>query len=275
MQDLIIPPLPIVVTEVIKFDATDPKHGAADLEVIVAPDKGISADLLRVSNSAFYGRGGKVKTLKDALSILGIKATKNLVIFLSTKAMSANLKSETFKKYLNQFPIYCALYAQKIATETKHANMSDECFLGALLHSIGLNIMALSKQMHFSSMIEACEKNKWDILKLEKDSYGTTHVELGKQAAEKWNLPQHYHNLMNISVRSQPTELTELIMQITFIAAVISSSLLQIPLPEKATDNAKSVCALLTSDTTLISRLMLPAEFEKIKNHPFAQMAGL
>ncbi|MFO1525423.1 MAG: HDOD domain-containing protein [Turneriella sp.] len=69
-------PLPTIVAQVIGFDANNPKNSAADLEKLIVPDKAISAGLLRVSNSAFYGRSGKVKILRDALAVLGIKATK-------------------------------------------------------------------------------------------------------------------------------------------------------------------------------------------------------
>lgn len=274
MEELTIPPLPSVVLDVIKFDATNPKLGASDLERVVAPDRGISADLLRVSNSAFYGRSGKVKLLRDALAVLGIKATKNLVIYLSTRALAANVKSEMFKKYLNQFPIYCALYAQRLALESSHKNISDECFLGALLHTIGMNVMSLTKQLHYSSMLEACEKNKWDLKNLEKQSYGVTHVELGRKAAEKWQLPETYRRLMDVSLASDANTLLEPIDQVIFLAAYLSSAALAIPVPAAAKETMKLVCAKSGISESQVFRFSQPDIVEQIKQHPFAQMAG-
>lgn len=274
MEELTIPPLPSVVLDVIKFDANNPKLGASDLERVVAPDRGISADLLRVSNSAFYGRSGKVKALRDALAVLGIKATKNLVIYLSTRALAPNVKSEMFKKYLNKYPIYCALYAQRLALESIHKNIADECFLGALLHTIGMNVMAITKQLHYSSMLEACEKNKWDLKKLEKQSYGVTYVELGRKAAEKWQLPATLVRLMEVSLHSAPETLIEPIDRFTFLAAYLSSVVLAIPVPATAQATAKSLCSGLGVNEGLLTRYVQPEFVEQIRLHPFAQMAN-
>lgn len=274
MEEIAIPPLPTIVAQVIQFDANNPKNGAADLEKLVVPDKAISAELLRVANSAFYGRSGKVKILRDSLAVLGIKATKNLVIYLSTKTMAANYKSDTFKKYLNRFPIYAALVAQNIALETKLKPQADECFLAALLHSIGMNIMALQKQGHYSDMIDACEKNKWELSKLEKQSYGTTHTILGKRAAETWKLPDIFKRLMEISPTTEYTNLLDPLEKSTYLAGVIASVLLEIPVSEAAKTNAQRCYTDLGGTQNVLLRHASPDALTKIKAHPFAQLAA-
>jgi hypothetical protein len=60
-----IPPLPAVAARVMQFDPGSPNSSIATLERIISPDQGISAELLRVSNSAYYGRSGSIKTLRD------------------------------------------------------------------------------------------------------------------------------------------------------------------------------------------------------------------
>jgi len=274
MEEIAIPPLPTIVAQVIQFDANNPKNGAADLEKLVVPDKAISAELLRVANSAFYGRSGKVKILRDSLAVLGIKATKNLVIYLSTKTMAANYKSETFRKYLNRFPIYAALVAQNIALETKLKPQADECFLAALLHSIGMNIMALQKQGHYSDMIDACEKNKWELSKLEKQSYGTTHTILGKRAAETWKLPDIFKRLMEISPTTEYTNLLDPLEKSTYLAGVIASVLLEIPVSEAAKTNAQRCYTDLGGTQNVLLRHASPDALTKIKEHPFALLAA-
>lgn len=275
MEEIAIPPLPTIVAQVIQFDANNPKNGAADLEKLVVPDKAISAELLRVANSAFYGRSGKVKVLRDSLAVLGIKATKNLVIYLSTKTMSANYKSETFKKYLNRFPIYAALVAQNVALETKLKPQADECFLAALLHSIGMNIMALQKQGHYSDMIDACEKNKWELSKLEKQSYGTTHTTLGKRAAEAWKLPDVFKRLMEISPTTEYTNLLDPLEKTTYIASVVASALLGIPFPEEAKANVQRCYTDLGGTQNVLLRHGSPDALTKMQAHPFAQLATM
>jgi HD-like signal output (HDOD) protein len=273
MQEITIPPLPTIVAQVIQFDANNPKNGAADLEQLVVPDKAISAELLRVSNSAFYGRSGKVKVLRDALAVLGIKATKNLVIYLSTKTMAANFKSDTFRRYLTQYPIFAALVAQNVAFETRLKSQADECFLAALLHSIGMNIIAMERQGHYSDMIAACEKNNWSLVQLEKQSYGMTHAEVGKKAALHWKLPEIYQPLMEISPNSAPETIVEDLAKLTFIAAVCASLMLAIPVKDSAVDAARSFYQQLGGAGDVTGKHGSAEALAKMKNHPFAMLA--
>lgn len=274
MQEVAIPPLPTVVAQVIQFDANDPKNGAAELEKIIMPDKAASADLLRVANSAFYGRSGKVKLLKEALAVLGIKATKNLVIYLSTRAMSSKYKSETFRKYLTLYPIYAALSAQSIALATTLKPQAEEAFLAALLHSIGMNLLALQKEGHYSDMIAACEKNKWELAKLEKQSYGITHAEIGKKAAEQWKLPPIFQKLMEINVAMDTTLLTEPMEKLVFTGAVVAAQLLEMPLSETAKNKAQEFYNALGANGDLFTRYASPDALQRIKDHPFTQLAA-
>jgi len=273
MDNITIPPLPTIVAQVIHFDANNPKNGTADLEKIVVSDKAISAELLRISNSAFYGRSGKVKLLREALAVLGIKATKNLVIYLSTKAMAADYKSETFKKYLQLYPIYAALVAQTIAQETTLRAQADECFLAALLHSMGMNIMALQNKGHYSDMIDACVKNKWELAKLEQQAYGTTHTALGKKAAEYWKLPDIFQRIMEISAASDDASLVSSVEKSTYVAAVVASLLLEMPISEKARSSAQQCYTDLGGTHNLAARHTTPDALKKIQAHPFAQLA--
>lgn len=273
MQEIAIPPLPTIVAQVIQFDANNPKNGAADLEKIVVPDKAISAELLRVSNSAFYGRSGTVKVLRDALAVLGIKATKNLVIYLSTKTMAANYKSDTFKRYLTQYPIFAALVAQNVAFDTRLKPQADEGFLAGLLHSIGMNIIAMERQGHYSDMIAACEKNNWNLIQLEKQSYGMTHTEVGKKAALHWKLPDVYQPLMEISPNSEPGTIVEDLAKLTFIAAVSASQLLAIPVKETAIIAARQFYQELGGAGDVIAKHASAEAMAKLKTHPFAVLA--
>jgi HD-like signal output (HDOD) protein len=274
MQDVTIPPLPTVVAQVIQFDANDPKNGPADLEKLIAPDRAISADLLRVSNSAFYGRSGKVQALKDALAVLGIKATKNLVIYLSTRTIASKYKSETFRKYLTRFPIYAGLSAQSIAQATTLKPQAEEAFLAGLLHSIGMNLLALKHEGHYSDMLAACEVNKWNLLELEKQSYGTTHTALGRQAAVQWKLPPIFEKLMEITVEMDTAKLAEPMEKITYAAAVVAAVLVGIPVSEKAKQNAQQLYNGLGGSGELMARFASEEAAKKIQQHPFTQLAG-
>jgi CheY-like chemotaxis protein len=78
-QEMHIPPLPTVLNKVILFD-TEKTGGSEELEYIIAPDKSLSADLMRIANSAYYARSGSVNTLRDAITLMGLKTINNIVL---------------------------------------------------------------------------------------------------------------------------------------------------------------------------------------------------
>jgi HD-like signal output (HDOD) protein len=212
--------------------------------------------------------------LRDALAVLGIKATKNLVIYLSTKTMAASYKSDTFRRYLTQYPIFAALVAQNVAFETRLKPQADEGFLAALLHSIGMNIIAMERQGHYSDMIAACEKNNWSLVQLEKQSYGMTHAEVGKKAALHWKLPEIYQPLMEISPNSAPGTIVEDLAKLTFIAAVS-----RIAAARDSRERHRGRCRAPVSIKQLGGAGDVTAKhgsaeaMAKLKTHPFAVLA--
>jgi CheY-like chemotaxis protein len=100
LANLVIPPLPAVAIKVTTFDTSNPSGGSEELEKIISPDKSITTDIMKIANSAFYGRSGKVHSLKDAITLLGMKTVKNLVLLQSNKQFNKNLKGEVFQKNL-------------------------------------------------------------------------------------------------------------------------------------------------------------------------------
>jgi len=196
LTDYEIPPLPGVTLLVLKFDPTQETADSSQLERIISPDKAICTDLLRVSNSAFYGRSGRVKSLKDAINLIGLKAVKNLVLLMITRRMNPTWKGQTIRKYLNAYPVLCALISMDLANRFGLKKIEDEVFLSGLLHKIGMTIIAMKKKEHYEMLMEEVEKNGYDILKLEEKAYSVNHVDVGRQAVSLWKLPEDLGSLI-------------------------------------------------------------------------------
>lgn len=95
-QEMHIPPLPTVLNKVILFD-TEKMGGSEELENIIAPDKSLSADLMRVANSAYYGRAGSINTLRDAITLMGLKTINNIVLVKFRQRYTAKLRHPLYK----------------------------------------------------------------------------------------------------------------------------------------------------------------------------------
>lgn len=271
MATVEIPPLPTVLGQVLQYDHTSEKASAQGMEQLIAPDKAISSDILRVANSTYYGRSGTVKSLKDGVTLLGLKATKNLILFLSTKVMTSALKGATFQKYLNEYPIISALVSKDLAHMLGHKNLEDEVFLAALLRNIGMSILAVNKKDHYSYMIEQAENNKFDLAQLEKSAYKMDHYQAAKDACEAWKLPSEITEAISVK-RSSVSNSHDMITKISILATILARQMLDIPL----TADDKKAQAGLTSMLGLEGKLdsfLKPEYLEKLQKHPYYQMA--
>lgn len=274
LEEMNIPPLPGVVVEVMKFDHTDPDSSASQMEQIIQPDKGIASEVLRVANSAYYGRSGRIKILKDAVTLLGIKALKNLIIFLSTKAMTGHLKGPVFHRYLSEYPILTALLAQQIAQTAKKQQIVDESFLASLLNKIGMSILAVNKGEHYSFLIEQAEQNQFDVKELEKSSYDTDHIELGVEAAKAWNLPDSLVETCSIDITSNPADFSTDLQKVTYISMIAGRKACQIPVAADLEKQASLIYEDIGGTGDLFQKHLSEQSLNRLKQHPYFQMSA-
>lgn len=275
LKEFTVPPLPQVVLQVIQYDHTSPNANTQDIEKIIAPDKGITAEVLKVANSAYYGRSGKVKVLRDATALLGLKALKNLIIFLGTKDLNEKVKHPILKKYTNALPIVSALLAKEIAKDLKKDQIAEELFLAALLHKIGMSILAVNKGEHYAFILEECEREEFDILEMERSSYGTDHQELGRQVAKNWKLPDELIRCCGIGTHTKIEELQTDLEKITFIASICAMELLHIPIEPSNYQKANQIYQQMGGQGDAIIKFANENIFQKIKEHPFYQLAAI
>lgn len=268
LQDIQIPPLSTVTVRVMQFDPLGETASSQGLEKIIAPDEGICSDLLRIANSAYYGRSGRVKTLRDAITLLGLKTVKNLVILLASKSMNNSLKGKIFLSYLNEFTITCALVAEELCEKMGFKQYKEEAFLGALLHKIGMTILALDQKKTYSDLIENAEKNFADLIEEERKVFGIDHVEVGKLAFEKWNIPEALqeviadHNFPASDVANKPD-----LVRITALASLTTREMMGLLLSMPDLERRASLAAHYNVVDVVGS--YNEGKYNQIKEHPF------
>lgn len=258
--------------EVMKYDADSPDSSAAEVEKIIAPDQGICSEILRVANSAYYGRSGRVKVMRDAITLLGLKALKNLIIFISTRQIATDLKNPVFKKYLTEYPVLSALIAEELAKRWKHPELAEEAFLAGLLYNIGMSILALNKGDHYAFLIEQAEKNGFDLRDMEKSSYGTTHSEAGQQAAQQWNLPESLQHSMLLTPSSMNG--SDDLGNITVISVFLGMQGAGIPLDSKTKAAVQDMYRKSGDQADPFEKILNEQQLKRLKSHPYFQMAA-
>ena len=170
-SDLAIPPLPIVAIKVMSFDTDNPAGGSEELEKIISPDKAITTDIMKIANSAYYGRSGKVQTLREAITLLGMKTVKNLVMLKSNKQFTKTLNGEIYQKQLHELPVLTALIAFDLTNPLRLKRIREEVFLSGLLQKIGMTILALNFPTRYSELLELANTGVRDLLHVEKENF--------------------------------------------------------------------------------------------------------
>jgi len=193
-----LPTLPQVVTKILAM--TDSvKVNAVDISKEM--DQSLSAKVLQVANSAYYGGRAtrQVKSLHHAIVIIGFDMVKEIVLtasFFHTFRDSEELEG---LKPLWTHSLGCALVAKRLAWVYRYEGL-DEAYLVGLIHDIGKLVF----HQYFPDqyrLIQDKIQEGFEPLKLEKEILGVTHAEIAGRMAEKWNFNEslveavaHHHD---------------------------------------------------------------------------------
>ncbi|UCE23216.1 MAG: HDOD domain-containing protein [Candidatus Zixiibacteriota bacterium] len=180
--------LPQVLSEVLEEVAKE-NFSADSLANIILKDPSLTSRLLRMSNSSFYQRFAEIKTVHQAISVLGVTTVKCLA--LSASIFHPERISKESGVDASEFFIYVLSVAagcKKIARETSYTS-TEEAFIAGLLHDIGL-LFFLHKYPAQYRKVVATEPDKGSLIEREKKVFGADHSEVGYHMAEEWRIPK-------------------------------------------------------------------------------------
>jgi HD-like signal output (HDOD) protein/CheY-like chemotaxis protein len=271
-SDITIPPLPAVAFKVMSFDTENPAGGSEELEKIISPDKAITTDIMKIANSAYYGRSGKVHTLRDAITLLGIKTVKNLVMLKSNKQFTKNLNGETYQKYLQELPVLTALISFDLTNPLGLKRIREEVFLAGLLHKIGMTIFALNFPTRYLELLELARTGVRDLLLVERENFKMDHVEAGAKVFKLWNMPTSLQQSIGQQT-FQPNALDMMtdVVKITRLANILAYRMIGLAIP----DYEVSIEQVLYESYRFSPELKEsfgPDYYDMIKDHPFFEM---
>jgi len=185
-----LPTLPTVATEIIAL-ANSPKTNAADVGKMIEQDQALTAKVLRLVNSAFYGFPGQIKSIQHAVVIIGFNKVKNVVVTASVFDLSKGRSSENLD--LPRFWRHSlgAAIGAKVASKTLGGGLQpDDAFVGGLIHDIGKLILDQFLTADYTPALAMARDQGMLLLDAEKEVLGFNHAVAGSWIAEKWRLPQ-------------------------------------------------------------------------------------
>lgn len=222
LKDLLsLPDTLVKVLEVVASEEASPEHIAS----IILKDPSLTARTLKLANSSYYRRATAIKTVHQAVMVLGANAVKcialSVSVFSPPKGQAAEI--DMFRQfYFHSLGV--AILARAIAAKAGYPSI-EEAFIAGLLHDLGkLHMMQRYPQQCLE--INAQAEKGADIVELERKYFDVDHAELGSIIANRWRLPEalqrtirrHHHT-------SDPgsDELTKIVMLSNMMAMVIQA----------------------------------------------------
>ncbi len=186
---LTLPSLPTVTAKMLEL-VDNPRTSAAGLAQLIMQDQVLTARILKVANSSFYGFPREIGTVKLAVVVLGFDAVKEMGLGLS---VLTTLKRESSGGSLDwsrfwQHSVAVAA-ATRLLARTVCYRLAGEAFVAGLLHDIGRLVLSIYLADDLDMVHRLSSSGGMASEEAEKEIFGVTHAQVGAWLAEKWNLP--------------------------------------------------------------------------------------
>ncbi len=167
-----------------------PRHSALDIGKIIAQDTDLSARLLRIVNSAFYGIPVPVETISRAVTIVGTSDLHDLVLATSASRIFKDIPGELMD--MGEFwgmSVYTGIVASTLA-ERCNILHCERLFVQGMLHDIGRLPIYLRLPERAREILLITNGSYDTLSATEQKILGFTHTEVGAELTRAWNLPE-------------------------------------------------------------------------------------
>jgi len=168
----------------------NPKSTVSDFSQVLGADMDLCARLLNVANSAFYSFPMQIDSIDKAITVIGTRQIRELVLVTSVMKIF-NISSIEFVD-MDSFwkhSIAVGVVAKHIAKTIRMAQ-ADKIYVPGLLHDIGRLALLLKCQTEMELLLNKSDSEKSSLLVLEENHFGFSHAEVGGKLLQKWNVPE-------------------------------------------------------------------------------------
>lgn len=186
-----LPSLPKIYDELNKAIA-DENATTREIAHIFARDMILSAKLLHLVNSPYFGLNRVISNLNDAINLIGVKKLINLLLSVHIKNAFPvkNPETERYMEYLWQDAGRVAELARLIAqSEQQHDDRPDQAYLGGLLHNMGLLIFLSRGGDKLDQLMSQVKYSETPVPELETGIFGFTRSEAAAYVLSLWKIP--------------------------------------------------------------------------------------
>ena len=184
-----LPQFPENIVRITKM-LNDPDMKLSDIAVHISNDVALTADLLKLVNSAAVSLTSPCRNIADAVKLVGINGIRNLLFSLgSLKTLGSSTKAQ---RLLWNHSYRVAFYSYNLSRNfyTSDRLIVDSSYVCGLLHDMGKVVFDSAHPKLIEKFNELCEAKGLPSTLFERLAGGTNHAEIGFLIAEKWNFPK-------------------------------------------------------------------------------------
>ena len=187
-----LPTLPEIVTRVMHI-INEPTTSAQDVAFAVGQDLALSAKMLRLANSAFYGIPRSITSIHNAVVVLGFKVINTMVLGLTVfDLFPYDKRSALFNR--TAFWRHCTSCGAISRFLVDQMTMffpfdAEEAFCAGLLHDIGKVVMEQYLHEDFHKALRHAKSKKIPLYEAEKEILGYAHTDVARWLTTNWELP--------------------------------------------------------------------------------------
>lgn len=185
-----LPPAPRVLLELLQLLRV-PDMDADKIVSLIKYDPALTASVLQLANSAYFGSARPAEELGEAITRLGFQQVYILVAAVSG---ARSLCSAQHGYGMNSGDLWCHSATSAVAAQLLAKDLGDDqdvVFTAALLHDIGKIILSEKLESTYAIIVQETSKNRYPLLEIEQRVLGFNHEQIGGRLLEKWNFPAH------------------------------------------------------------------------------------
>jgi putative nucleotidyltransferase with HDIG domain len=181
----------------------DPNHEVNDIAREISVDPSMTADLLKLVNSAQFMLPKRVDNIVEAVKLVGTKGVRNLLYSYGTQKVLGEKYSEMRSMWTHAYR--AAFYAYILAKSFKRRKeLLDDVYVGGILHDLGQIVIASLHPELLDRITRVCREKGIPAKLLEDFTVGLNHAEVGALIARKWNFPEQL--ISAIRYHHEPTQ---------------------------------------------------------------------
>jgi putative nucleotidyltransferase with HDIG domain len=184
-----LPAAPAVVSAAMVMTA-DLQSNVTDVSRTLSLDQSLTAKVLKLSNSPYYGRRKEVETLNEAIMVLGFGAVRSLVVAASSHGMFVSDDSDDAGCKLWRHSLSTAIAGRQIAAKIGYRD-SEEVFIAALMHDVGKLVMLEKLPDWYAKIIEEVEQIHDSFRRVESRVLRFNHCDVASVLLADWSFPKN------------------------------------------------------------------------------------